>query len=188
MKPGDKNPARYNNSKALSAAILAMIALSASAPTIYKQFLVEREGNSFSAYQDGQGLWTICGGLTRIYGRPVRSDDELTQEVCDQLDAEEQARGLAEMRGLVRPEIWEGMSPAAQAGTASFCVHNLGAGKCWGSTFLRLLNEGRRNEACAQITRWIFDGGKDCRIRSNNCYGQTERRPQEDELCMQGAI
>lgn len=188
MTPGDKNPNRYRKAGTLSAAVLMLIAIGASAPDLYRQFLVEREGQKLAAYRDGKGIWTICGGLTRIYDRPVRPDDEMTKEVCDQLDNEEQARGLAEMRGLVRPEIWEGMSPAAQAGTASFCVHNLGAGKCRGSTFLRLLNEGRRNEACAQITRWIFDGGKDCRIRSNNCYGQTERRPQEDELCLQGVV
>lgn len=186
MTPGDKNPNRYRKVSTLSAAMLMLIAAGASAPTLYHQFLDEREGSSLAAYQDGKGIWTICRGLTRIYGRAVQPEDRLPKETCEQFDAEEQARGLAEMATLVKPEIWNAMSPAAQAGTASFCIHNLGAGKCRGSTFLRLLNEGKRNEACAQITRWIFDNGRDCRIRSNNCYGQTERRPQEDELCLAG--
>jgi len=188
MTPGDKTKNRYSKASTLSAAVLMLIAIGASAPDLYRQFLSEREGSKTGAYRDGKGIWTICSGLTRIYGRSVRPDDSLTKEVCEQLDKDEQKRGLSEMESLVRPEIWAAMSPAAQAGTASFCVHNIGVSKCKDSTFLRLLNEGKRNEACAQITRWIFDNGKDCRIRSNNCYGQTERRPQEDELCLQGAV
>ena len=64
---------------------------------------------------------------------------------------------------------------------------NIGATKCRASTFLRLLNDGRRNEACGEITRWIRDGGRDCRIRANGCAGQVDRRMQEDELCLVGA-
>lgn len=40
------------------------------------------------------------------------------------------------------------------------------------------LNVGDRRGACAEIKRWVHDGGKDCNIRSNNCYGQIERRAQ----------
>jgi len=65
---------------------------------------------------------------------------------------------------------------------------NIGEGKCAGSTFRKLWNAGDRVGACKQILLWIRDGGKDCRIRSNNCYGQVERRQQESELClMEGA-
>ena len=87
---------------------------------------------------------------------------------------------------MVRPEVWASMSPAARAGWASFCVHNLGAAKCGASTALRLLNAGDRNGACGEITRWIKDGGRDCRERANGCYGQVDRRQQEDELCLEG--
>lgn len=186
MIPGDKTPGRYSRRSTLTAAVLALIMAGASAPTIYRQFLDEREGSRVGAYLDGAGIWTICRGLTRIYNRPVVKGDRLSVAECDRLDAEEQARGLAEMERLVKPEIWASMSPAARAGTASFCVHNIGAAKCRQSTFLRLLNAGQRNEACAQITLWIRDGGRDCRVRANDCYGQVERRPQEDELCLVG--
>jgi len=167
--------------------VLALVAAGASAPVIYQQFLDEKEGSRTVAYLDSASIWTICRGLTRIYGRPVAKDDRLTQAECDRLDAEEQAKGLAEMQTLVRPEVWAGLSPAARAGIASFCVHNIGATKCKSSTFLRLLNEGKRNEACGEITRWIRDGGRDCRIRANGCFGQVDRRMQEDELCLVGA-
>lgn len=184
MIPGNRDPGRYTGKSTLTVAVAALIAAGASAPAIYQQFLHEREGSRTVSYKDGAGIWTICRGLTRIYGRPVVQGDRLTQAECDRLDADEQARGLAEMQRLVRPEVWAGMSQAARAGTASFCVHNIGAGRCRESTFLRLLNEGKRNEACAEITKWIRDGGKDCRDPAANCRGQVDRRQQEDELCL----
>ena len=183
MTPGNRDPGRYRKTT-LTAAVAALIAAGASAPVIYQQFLAEREGTRMVAYLDSANIWTICQGLTRIYGRPVVKGDRLTRDECARLDAEEQARGLAEMQRLVRPDVWAGMSPAARAGTASFCVHNIGAGKCRQSTFLRLLNEGKRNEACAEITKWIRDGGRDCRDPAANCRGQVDRRQQEDELCL----
>lgn len=187
MTPGDKTPGRYTARSKLSAAVLSLIAAGASVQVIYDQFLDEKEGSRLAAYQDGVGIWTICKGLTRIDGRPVFKGQRLTRAECDRHDAAEQDRGLAEMERLVRPDVWATMPPAARAGVASFCVHNIGASKCLASTFLRLLNEGRRNEACGEITRWIRDGGKDCRDRASNCAGQVVRRQQEDELCLIGA-
>ncbi len=183
--PGDKRPGRYRNKTTLSVAVAALIAAGASAPIIYDQFLTEKEGVRLTAYQDGKGIWTICKGLTRIYDRPVVKADKLSAEECRTLDRAVQEEGLEEMAKLVEPAIWQSMSPAAQAGVASFCWHNIGPGKCKPSTFLLLLNAGDRNGACGEITRWIRDNNKDCRIQSNNCAGQVIRRMQEDELCLQ---
>lgn len=186
MIPGDKTLGRYSNRTKLSAAILALVAAGASAPVIYDQFLTEKEGVRYTAYQDGKSIWTICKGLTRIYGRPVTKDDKLTPAECSKLDQAVQQEGLAEMAKLVAPDVWKEMSPAAQAGVASFCWHNIGPTKCKGSTFLRLLNAGDRNEACGEVTRWIRDNNKDCREKASNCGGQVLRRMQEDELCLIG--
>lgn len=65
-----------------------------------------------------------------------------------------------------------------KAGIASFCPYNIGPGKCFPSTFYKRLNAGDRKGACEAIRWWIKDGGRDCRIRSNNCYGQVIRRDQ----------
>ena len=65
---------------------------------------------------------------------------------------------------------------------ASFCPYNIGPAKCFPSTFYKKLNAGDRIGACAEIKRWIFDGGRDCRIKANNCAGQPVRRGQESEL------
>ncbi|HBA8920611.1 TPA: lysozyme [Escherichia coli] len=54
------------------------------------------------------------------------------------------------------------------------------------STFYKLLNTGERKRDCEAIRWWIKDGGKDCRIRSNNRYGQVSRRDQESALACRG--
>lgn len=59
-------------------------------------------------------------------------------------------------------------------------------GKCFPSTFYRRINAGDRKGACEAIRWWIKDGGRDCRIRSNNCYGQVSRRDQESALACWG--
>lgn len=184
MTPGNADPQRYKGRSRISAAVAALILAGAGAGAIYKQVLDEKEGSRTKAYLDGAGIWTVCRGLTRIYDRPVVPADRLTVAECDRLDELEQAKGLEEMRLLVKPEVWETLSPAARAGLASWCVHNIGASKCSKSTALRRLNEGKRNEACAAITLWIKDGGKDCRDRANGCFGQVDRRQLEDELCL----
>ena len=188
MIPGDKTPGRYAAKSKLSAAVLALVAIGAGAPAIYQQFLHEKEDTRLVAYQDGKRIWTICGGLTRIYNRPVVKSDRLTADECKRLDGEVQAEGLREMAKLIKPEIWATLSPAARAGVASFCWHNLGPEKCRPSTFLKYMNQNRRNDACGEITRWIFDNNQDCRIQSSNCGGQVIRRMQEDELCLVGVL
>ena len=55
-------------------------------------------------------------------------------------------------------------------------VYNLGTTKLRNSTLLRKLNAGDKEGAKREFMRWVYVGGKDCRIRSNNCYGIVKRR------------
>ncbi|UKY38196.1 lysozyme [Pantoea dispersa] len=166
----------------LSAAMLSLIAAGASAPVLMSQFQEEKEGSSLAAYSDAGGVWTICGGVTNVNGRPVVKGMKLTAEQCRAIDKAEQAKALAWVERNVHVPLTE----PQKVGIASFCPWNIGPGKCLPSTFYRKLNAGDRKGACAEIKRWIFDGGRDCRIRSNNCYGQVERRDQESELTCWG--
>ncbi|OUK49674.1 lysozyme [Escherichia coli] len=75
---------------------------------------------------------------------------------------------------------------ATIADMQQFCPYNIGPGKCFPSTFYKRLNAGDRKGACEAIRWWIKDGGRDCRIRSNNCYGQVIRRDQESALACWG--
>lgn len=190
MTPGDKTVGRYSTKSKLSAAVLALVVAGGSALEIMDQFILEREGSRQVSYLDGgsttvKRIWTICKGLTNIDGKPVTPDMRLTKADCEKHDRKELQSTLDELERIVLPQYWTGLSEPAKAGIASFCAYNIGATKCRNSTFLKLLNSGApANEYCAQITNWIRDGGKDCRVRANGCAGQVDRRQQEDELCL----
>ena len=162
----------------LSAAVLALILGGATADKILDQFLDEKEGVRTIAYQDGRGIWSICRGLTRIEGKPVTRGLKLSYSQCKRYDAVERDKAIA----WVRRNVTVPLSEPAVAGIASFCPYNIGPAKCFPSTFYKKLNAGDRIGACAEIKRWIFDGGRDCRSKANNCAGQPVRRGQESEL------
>jgi len=103
---------------------------------------------------------------------------KLTQAKCNQVNAIERDNALAWVERNVHVPLTE----PQKAGIASFCPYNIGPGKCFPSTFYKKLNAGDRIGACAEIKRWIFDGGRDCRVKANNCAGQPVRRDQESEL------
>ncbi|EOY1421730.1 lysozyme [Yersinia enterocolitica] len=166
----------------LSAAVLALVMVAAPATIILGGFLDEKEGNRLSAYRDGMGKPTICRGITVIDGRPVQMGMTLTAAQCDKLNHKEAAAAIAWVERNVHVPLTE----PQKAGIASFCPYNIGPAKCLPSTFYYKLNVGDRKGACAEIKRWVRDGGKDCNIRSNNCYGQIERRAQESELTCWG--
>ncbi|NKG32103.1 lysozyme [Erwinia rhapontici] len=169
----------------LSAAVLALVLGGASANLILDQLLDEKEGNSLSAYKDGSGIWTICRGVTRIDGKPVKPGMKLSAEKCSSVNAIENRKALAWVQANVRVPLTE----PQKAGIASFCPYNIGPGKCFTSTFYKKLNGGDKPGACAEIKRWVHDRGRDCRLtkgQENGCYGQVERRDQESELTCWG--
>ncbi|HBC8592892.1 TPA: lysozyme [Citrobacter koseri] len=166
----------------LSAAVLALVLAGAPASVILDQFLQEKEGNTLVAVMDPGGVWSLCRGVTRIDGKPVVKGMKVTQAKCDQVNAIERDKALAWVDRNIKVPLTE----PQKAGIASFCPYNIGPGKCLPSGFFRKLNAGDRKGACAEIRRWIFDGGKDCRIRSNNCFGQVSRRDQESALTCWG--
>ncbi|EPT5528273.1 glycoside hydrolase family protein, partial [Escherichia coli] len=103
-------------------------------------------------------------------------------EKCAQINAIERDKALAWVAKNIRVPLTE----PQKAGIASFCPYNIGPGKCFPSTFYKRINAGDRRGACEAIRWWIKDGGRDCRIRSNNCYGQVIRRDQESALTCWG--
>ncbi|OUE50311.1 lysozyme [Citrobacter amalonaticus] len=167
---------------ALSAAVLALVLGGAPATDILDQFLNEKEGNHLTAYRDGSNIWTICRGATTVDGKPVIQGMRLSAEKCAQVNAIERNKALK----WVERNIHVPLTEPQKAGIASFCPYNIGPGKCFPSTFYKRMNAGDTKGACEAIRWWIKDGGKDCRIRSNNCYGQVSRRDQESALTCWG--
>lgn len=166
----------------LSAAMLVLIAAGASAPVMLDQFLDEKEGNTLTAVVDPGGVWSLCHGVTRIDGRAVKKGDRVSALKCKELNAIERNRALR----WVEQNIHVPLTEVQKVGIASFCPYNIGPGKCFPSTFYARLNAGDTAGACEALRWWIRDGGKDCRVRSNNCYGQVIRRDQESALVCWG--
>jgi len=171
-----------SNKAKLSAAMLALIAAGASAPALFDQFISEKEGNALVAVVDPGGIWSLCHGVTVIDGKRVVKGQTATEAQCKKVNAIERDKALAWVDRNIKVPLTE----PQKVGIASFCPYNIGPGKCMPSGFFRKLNAGDRKGACAEIKRWIFDGGRDCRIRSNNCFGQIERRDQESALTCWG--
>ena len=136
----------------------------------------------------------VRAALTALIGTSVYDEEGLPvksvlsayirsgKEHADQVNAIERDKALAWVERNIKVPLTE----PQKAGIASFCPYNIGPGKCFPSTFYKRLNAGDRKGACEAIRWWIKDGGRDCRIRSNNCYGQVSRRDQESALACWG--
>jgi len=171
------------NGNVLSKAVMALILSGASATAIFDQFITEKEGTPRTiAYADGSGIWTICKGATMIDDKPVHKGQVVTLAKCEQVDNAARDVAIAWVRKNVKVPLTE----PQVAGIASFCPYNIGTGKCVSSTFWKRLQSGDQQGACAEIKRWVYDGGRDCNIRANNCYGQISRRDQESVLTCWG--
>ena len=128
------------------------------------------EGRSLVAYLDPVGIPTICEGVTQ----GVRLGDVATPAECDALLEKELTIALSAVERQVRVPLPD----ARRAALASF-VYNVGEGQFSRSTLLRKLNAGDAAGACAELSRWVYAGGK-------QLAGLVKRRAAERELCEVG--
>ena len=126
------------------------------------------EGKENSAYRDPVGVVTICYGHTGT----ARVGQTLSDEECAKLLAGD----LGDAFDAVDEHVDVEMPPTRRAALASF-VFNVGEGAFARSTLLRRLNAGKTRQACDELLRWVFAGGK--RLR-----GLVTRRQAERELCL----
>ncbi|MGY3084146.1 lysozyme [Pseudomonas fragi] len=128
------------------------------------------EGRSLVAYLDPVSIPTICEGVTL----GVKLGDQATPAQCDQLLQRELRIALTAVDRQVRVP----MPDTRRAALGSF-VYNVGERQFSSSTLLRLLNGGDARGACAQLSRWVYAGGK-------QLAGLVNRRAAERELCEVG--
>ena len=128
------------------------------------------EGRSLVAYLDPVGIPTICEGITA----GVQLGQTAIDAECDALLADELTQAMTSVDRLTahpHPDT-------RRAALASF-VYNVGAGAFERSTLLRRLNAGDVSGACAELSRWVYAGGKPL-------SGLIKRRAAERELCEVG--
>lgn len=145
-------------------------------------FIAGHEGTVHKAYPDPAHGWavpTICTGHT---GPDVYRGQVATPAMCrawlsqDAQKAAEAVKRCTPGYPLTQHEMDALVSFTFNVGTTAYC----------NSTLAKKLTQLDREGAIQQFDRWTYAGGKDCKIRSNNCYGLYVRRMAEKQLFAKG--
>lgn len=144
------------------------------------------EGRSLHAYLDTARVPTICYGHTAT----ARMGQTRTVAECDELLRGDLGIALAAVRKNVKVPV----SDSTEAALASF-TFNVGRYAFEQSTLLRLLNQGKVEEACLQLKRWNCERApKGWGDKTGNCAtakrdhryskGLANRREKEIAVCL----
>lgn len=133
------------------------------------------EGLKLVPYADIGGVQTVCYGIT---GADVTPGKTYTLAECDAL----LAKHVEQHAVLALSCIHEPTSVGEKVAFVHF-AYNVGVGAFCGSTAARKLNSGDHAGACAELSRWTYVAGKDCRDPRNGCAGIPARRDHERALC-----
>ncbi len=129
--------------------------------------LIKRfEGCRLNAYKCPANVWTIGYGHT--YG--VKEGQTITQKQAEDLLKDDLKSFEAAVNNYVKVPLTQGQFDAL----VSFSF-NVGNEALRTSTLLRLLNQGKYEEAAEQFSRWVYASGK-------KLDGLVRRRKAEKEL------
>lgn len=143
---------------------IAAISLSAAALV----GIVAHEGYVQDAYQDIVGIWTIGYGTTEGVKPGQKTDPvKALQRALTDINTFEGALKKCVKVPLHQHEYDAYISFAYNVGATAFCE----------STLVRLLNEGKYEDACRQLDRWVYAGGK-------KVNGLVKRRQEEKNKCL----
>jgi lysozyme len=133
------------------------------------------EGVSLKAYQDGADVWTICYGHTA----GVKRGDVATMTQCVAWLRDDVKDSVRTVDRYLKADVgW-----LCRVAHADFVVQ-MGQPKYLGSTLLARFNRGDRYGAPDEFLRWVYVGGKDCRLAASNCGGVVVRQQVRRELCL----
>lgn len=127
------------------------------------------EGRIYRPYRDVAGIWTVCDGHT---GSGIVPGKIYTDQQCDSLLRDDLKPVEQAVDGLVKVPLNEYQRAALYSFT-----FNVGITAFRQSTLLRELNAGHYQNACDQMRRWVYAGGKKWR-------GLINRRETERSVCL----
>lgn len=134
------------------------------------------DGRGRMVYVDPVGVQTWCYGDTG----PVPAGP-LTKEVCGaQLTKRVRQECTPVMKAINVP-----LHPWEMAALCSW-AYNVGWPAAVKSTVIKTLNRGLYDQVPDKLLAWHYAGGRDCIIRSNNCYGVWKRRLEEARIFREG--
>jgi lysozyme len=139
-------------------------------------FIDKHEGLSLKSYEDVAGVWTVCSGIAH-----VSPEDQETPEQCAAMTNSSVGQFMQNVAHLITVPV---TAPTLAAHTS--LAYNIGINAYSKSQALEFTNAGNIAAGCRAMLNWFTAGGKDCRIRSNNCWGVWARRQDEETLCLKG--
>ena len=139
------------------------------------------EGTVLENYYDSVGVETWCTGETLV---GYREDGEYTKEECDAIWKARYPQYSAKVYACYSSEMKNHVTAGMHAGLTDIS-YNTGA-TC-NTGMMRALKRGEPVEACKYMLKYKYAGGRDCSIRSNNCYGVWTRRKAFYEICIKEA-
>lgn len=137
-------------------------------------FLQNEEGTKQRVYLDSIGKPTVCTGHM---DPKMRVGTFYTPEQCAELLRTDTESASYAVRTGIKVPLYQYEFDAL----VSFCF-NVGNTNCKTSTMFKRINAGNYDAVPAELLRWRFAGGMDCKVRSNNCYGVYLRRQNEANL------
>ena len=147
-------------------------AIGAGAAALVVPLVMQYEGTIPKTYRDPVGILTACTGHT---GPELRMGQTFTRQQCEDMlfsDLEKHATAL----DCVKRPLTDGQ----KAAFLSFAF-NVGNGAFCKSTLVRKANAGDMQGACAELSRWVYAGGK-------QLPGLVKRRAAEREMCEKGLV
>lgn len=135
--------------------------------------VIAEEGMRLEAYKPNErDVWTIAGGVTRYEdGSPVQKGDTITTARAMELTLWQ----IESHAGAVQRCVAAPVTNSEYHALVDF-AYNVGKTAFCSSTLVKKLNAGEYGQASDQFLRWVYAGGKDCRIAENNCSGIVSRR------------
>lgn len=139
-----------------------------------------QEGRRYQPYEDSSGVWTVCAGVTSAVTQLSRT---YTAAECQAIET----RYVTSMTKAMSRCVHGAFTWYQVVAWAHF-AYNVGVNAFCQSTAAKKINAGEQLAACAEITKWVYVDGKDCRNQSNNCTGIVVRRAWERALCEKGIL
>ena len=157
---------------------VALLAVSAAFFTSLEMY----EGFSATPYKDGGGVVTQgIGSTVKPNGQPIKMSDPLITRKT----AQEWAKAHVSKDEIVfRKSLHRVELSQIEYDTFLDFSYNFGAANWRSSSMLRNLKQGKYVQACQSLLKWKYVAGKDCSIRSNNCYGVWTRQVDRYQKCI----
>lgn len=136
---------------------------------------VAHESRQYLPYQDGAGVWTVCAGITGATIIPMR---QYRPYECDILEKQFIQNMFYQIGRCVHQKF-----SFHEALAWGHFAYNIGVSAFCHSTAAYRLNSGEGKSVCAEISKWVYVNGHNCRLRINACYGIMQRRAWERKIC-----